>query len=1287
MKNQKNLIVNLFNNEFNLKDFINFTNEVFKGKAKYGNNLEFSPKVKGEFNSVVKSFLNLGRYTDNNKKSMILAVVELRNEDSIARSRTIQRNFVKDYFLKSGADAALVAFYNKESEDWRLSFIKLDYSYKNSKLQEDITPAKRFSFLLGKNEKHHTAVRRFMPLILQDKEPPTVDELEEVFNIEVVTKEFFEKYCDLYLKIKKELDNQEGFSLVAEKADIKSDEFAKKLMGQLVFLYFLQKKGWLGVKVNPEKILKEEADKLLDNKTYECNDVFDKVYYLTGDTYIRDAKKIIELSNEEIYYLNSIFINTEYDEKWGSGDKSFIRSMFKEADNCGKNFFKDYLEPIFYNALNDKRGGSTYFKDLNCKIPFLNGGLFQPISENYNYKNADFTIDNSIFSNNTKNKQGDIGDGVLDIFDRYAFTIKEDEPLEKEVAVDPEMLGKVFENLLDVTDRKKKGAFYTPREIVHYMCQESLINYLITEINLNYDEAESLIRYGDIINDIDSNINVLSDGEFKMPYNIRYQAKKIDTALENVKVADPSVGSGAFPLGMVNEIVRARMNLTYYIMNDLDAVSRNNTKIKGRTPYDLKLKTIRRCIHAVDIERSAVDITKLRLWLSLVVEENDFRNIKALPNLDYNIMVGNSLIEEFEGVKLFNENALKNQDNKEKDNILEQLSLQIPIKDNEKILESISRLDRKLKNTSDIIEAKKIEYELEEAKKSFNEISASCDLKKESEYILDEIYRLQEEFFDANGLEVKVKLKNSIDNLEWLLIEKTIKENGNEPLLHKIKEFKRTNTKPYFLWKLNFARVFKEKNGFDIVIGNPPYVGEKGNKEIFRPIANSELGKRFYQGKMDLFYFFFHKAIDISRNNGVISFITTNYYITADSAIKLRKDFKERTNVIKLMNFNELKIFESALGQHNLITVLRKSTSTNSVSECINVNKLGFADNQILSDIFSGKDKETKYINKNHNEIFEGELFYIRMGDSNGSVEQNIIDKLLENTTILSNRYIVNTGVNTGCDYVTEANYRQAIGAINEAIGINKGDGIFVLNEEELKNLNLTDEENKYVYKFYKNSDIDRYYAPIKWSGKYLLYITKDVDINTLPNIKMHLDKYRAFCELKREYKEGKLPWYSLHWAREIEVFTNYDKIVLPYRSKRNIFAWSNKDFFGSKDILYIRPKGNNENVKLLLAFLNSKLCYYWLLKRGKVKGDTLELYVTPISQIPIKDFSKSINENINKYVNEIINILDKINLKEKEKQIQIKLLQKQIDECLYEAYNLTENEILEIEEIYNGKV
>src|SRR3972149_1610567 len=146
-----------------------------------------------------------------------------------------------------------------------------------------------------------------------------------------------------------------------------------------------------------------------------------------------------------------------------------------------KNFFNDILEPLFYEALAKERDDDFYSR-FNCKIPFLNGGLFDPISD-YDWVHTDILLPDELFSNQVRTKEGDLGTGILDIFDRYNFTVKEDEPLEKEVAVDPEMLGKVFENLLEVKDRKSKGTYYTPREIVHYMCRESLINYLDSAIN------------------------------------------------------------------------------------------------------------------------------------------------------------------------------------------------------------------------------------------------------------------------------------------------------------------------------------------------------------------------------------------------------------------------------------------------------------------------------------------------------------------------------------------------------------------------------------------------------------------------------------------------------------------------------------------------------------------------------------------------------------------------------------------------------------------------------------
>lgn len=1244
MNNHKDLIVNLFNDKFNLQRFIDFTQEIFKGKAKYSRSLEFSPKVKGEFNSVVKSFLNLGRYTDNNRKSMILAVIELKREDSIARSRTIQRNFVKDYFLKSGADSALVAFYNKQSEDWRLSFIKLDYSYKNSKLEEDITPAKRFSFLLGKNEKHHTAVEKFMSLILQDKEAPTIDEIEEAFNIEVVTKEFFEKYCDLYLKIKKELDKQEGFLVVAEDADIKSDEFAKKLMGQLVFLYFLQKKGWLGVKVNPEKISKEAADKLLDNKTYECNEVFDEIYYLSGDNYIRDDKKIVELSEEEINSLNNIFINTEYDGKWGSGDKAFIRSMFKEAASCGKSFFKDYLEPIFYNALNDKRGGSTYFKDLNCKIPFLNGGLFQPINENYDYKNADFTIDNSLFSNKNKNKQGEIGDGVLDIFDRYAFTIKEDEPLEKEVAVDPEMLGKVFENLLDVTDRKKKGAFYTPREIVHYMCQESLINYLITEINLNYDEAEALIRYGDIINDIDLNINVLSDGEFKMPNNIRYQAKKIDNALENVKIADPAVGSGAFPLGMVNEIVRARMNLTYYIMNDLDAVFRNTRKIKGRTPYDLKLKTIRRCIHAVDIERSAVDITKLRLWLSLVVEENDFSNIRALPNLDYNIMVGNSLIEEFEGVKLFNENAIKMKKfNKEKEEIREQLALQIPIKGNENLLEVICELENKLKSASSTIDARKIEYELEQAKKSFNEIAASSVIKRESDYILDEIYKLQEEFFEANGLETKVKLKNSIDSLEWLLIEKAVKENGNEKLLTKIKEFKRTNTKPYFLWKLNFARVFRERKGFDIVISNPPYIK-------IQNLTNDEgktLKKNYESaiGKFDVYVLFIEKAFSLINESGIVSYIHPHRLLNADYGKGIRRFLLKKKGVKEIVNFGVEQIFETAT-TYTGIFFYSNNNKHIKVSEA--TSKILLNKNSLLME---------------YDDLSEEQWVF------RSTSESNLLRKLTQQSLNMSDVFngIYQGVITVGDDiFVLEGKIEN-----NIFKGYSKALDSDVIIEAELMKKLLKGEHIK-RYK-QPNSNYYIFYPHTMENGK-TKPIKENILINDYPLGYKYINNFREELKIKKiKYKTNPEYWYSLHRAREKYIFES-KKILTPQLQNYPNFCIDNEKCYPDAGGYSLIKKENNIDINALLGIMNSSILWYFIKNTSTPFNNNYYYFKTQyLDKFTFPSCLES-NDKVKKIAELVKQVLNNATSKE------VSVLEDKIDYLVYEIYMLTKEEIEMVE-------
>lgn len=584
-KKVANQIVNdTFNAAFKKEAFIYFIKNLL-------NHIEEAPFVyRGNFipdayNKHIDTLERIGKYTDGENEIDIL-IVNLKKETSIERARAMQRNFIAWYLNGSRGgelkDASLVAFVSPNQKDWRFSLVKMDYKFEETKdgrkkVKEIFTPARRWSFLVGENENSHTAKSRLAPIVCDDEHNPTLKELEDAFNIEKVTKEFFEKYRELFLWAKESFDKmlkeESGIRKDFEAKGVNTVDFTKKLLGQIVFLYFLQKKGWFGV---------------------------------------------------------------ERDANWGTGPKNFLRELFEAKRSKYKNFFNDILEPLFYEALAREREDSFYSR-FNCKIPFLNGGLFDPIN-NYDWVHTDINLPNELFSNEYKTKEGDIGNGILDTFDRYNFTVKEDEPLEKEVAIDPEMLGKVFENLLEVKDRKSKGTYYTPREIVHYMCEQSLLNYLSTELEgkVRKVEVENLIKYGESV--IENEIHIEAKGKetkkynYKLPESIRKNAKLIDNKLADIKVCDPAVGSGAFPVGMMAEIIKARSVLSAYIKN------------KNRTTYNFKRQCIQNSLYGVDIDLGAVEIAKLRLWLSLIVDEEDIKTIKPLPNLDYKIVCGNSLM-------------------------------------------------------------------------------------------------------------------------------------------------------------------------------------------------------------------------------------------------------------------------------------------------------------------------------------------------------------------------------------------------------------------------------------------------------------------------------------------------------------------------------------------------------------------------------------------------------------------------------------------------------------------
>ena len=1243
---QVEIIEKLIKNKFDIENFKNFTARVLN--IRVGNRKE-SEAVWKEYQEYIEAYTTVSDYNDKDDRKVYIIAVKIKDyyeKDGkkvpidLTRARTKQRNFVAKMLKEYRRDGALVAFYNDSRNDWRLSFVKLDYSFTMEGVQEKLTPSKRLSYIVGEGEASHTVIKQFSQLIGNENEI-SLERFEGLFQLKKVTDEFFECYKNKYLDLKLHLESDEEFIKEAlkhsPKVEFFSEEFAKKLMGQLAFLYFLQKKGWLGVKIVPQLISFDDFKKIYGKSSQQGKELLDKVFTrVSQENYKLNAE--VNSPDLDKDLLANCFKGSKFDEEWGSGEQKFIRTLFnrhleinkkrKESGKEENNFFDDYLEHFFYEALNDNRGENQYYPRFNCKIPFLNGGLFEPY-DNYDWRNTNFHIPDSIFSNRTEDFEGD---GILDVFDRFNFTIAENEPFETEVAVDPEMLGKVFENLLDVKDRKSKGAFYTPREIVHYMCKESLINYLSNEIEeLKREDIEQLMQMGEFTKDYDTHIFEMDYKQGKevkpeswgMPIAVLKNVEKIDSALRNVKVADPAIGSGAFPLGMLNEIVKARSILTeYMLMHEYFLLEKKNEKHKywdfedkirkARALYNLKIDTIENSLFGVDIEPSAVEIAKLRLWLSIVVDsQND--NINPLPNLDFNFMVGNSLLDEFEGIKLFDEKLL----------------------------------DKEYSKTEKLTQSKLFYSGFEEQQRD----------------ILGNIKALYKNFFIEKDNKKKKEIKKQINDYEWNLIQFTLRESGNESKIKELEKMQKDKRKPYFLWKLEFAEVFKEKGGFDIVIGNPPYVGEKGHKEIFRPIAESSLGKRFYQGKVDLFYFFFHLGIDVLREYGSLSFITTNYFTTATSAKNLRKDFKERTQILRLINFNELKIFESALGQHNLITILEKSKVKNKIAKNIVCSGNCFANAGILNKILYTNDEKCEYFNVYQDNLFEGYQYYIRTENSKENKVKALLDKIRANGTSLVELFNINQGIVSGADKLTVSH----ISKFN--IEEEKGSSIFVLNREEAEKIELQNQKYKEILMdFYKNSDVKRYFSS-NFPKYKIIYITKSDKLSDYPLIEGHLLRFKSILENKRETKEGKLPWYSLHWYRRKDIFRK-PKIIAPQRSYYNCFAYNEIDWFASADVYFITEKSIvNICLKYVLALLNSKLYFLWLYNRGKRKGEMLELYAKPLEETPIKEISVESQKPF-------ITIVDKIILaKEQNPNADTTDLENQIDEMVYDLYELTEEE------------
>jgi adenine-specific DNA-methyltransferase len=784
------IITKLFesNKRFVPEDFYEFVAEVTK---KYPNNRNtLPPNIDQDGNKYIRE--DICEYTDNNGDKMAIMIYKMPSKTKVERARSEQRNLISTYLKNIGVfnwvNSVLVAFYSDaiDSHDWRLSFVKQEFKLSETELDakwrpkivNELTPAKRFSFLVEFNSKNLTVKQRLADLI---SERVLIVDIEKAFSVEKVSKDFFEKYVKLYERLSK------AFKKVEEEKN-NGDEhfrenFVKKLLGQIVFLYFLQKKWWLWVKK---------------------------------------------------------------DEKWWDGDKNFLQNLFQECVQWGdlkkesgwKNYFNDYLEHLFYDNLNLKREGD-YSEYFECRIPYLNGWLFEPIN-GYDWKNSSNILlawdeNNSIFRD------------IFETFDEYNFTVYENDPLEQDVAVDPEMLGKVFENLLPENERKGKWAFYTPREIVHYMCKESLKNYIINKTGISEERIAILLEKKDSMYNLTEFWKNISRVERIIQYwSFLEDAKKIIDALVTVKIVDPAVGSGAFPMWLLKEIVSLRKYLQENILLE-----------ENVSEYTIKKETLENCIYGVDLDPWAVEIAKLRFWLSLVIEEESKESIDPLPNLDYKIIQWNSLIEDIvvweTVIKLdieWNSKKLTKKQTKEIGNA-SQIGLWFFADETEQedTLKKLKFLHKRFFQEKDNVNKKKLKEEIDLVEKELIRISGELEVNK---------------------------LKTKIESIEWkYLLSGTSPDTKDakdiERLSSQIQEikdmeekYKRDNVRTFFPWKLHFAEVINENWGFDIVIGNPPYVRQEEItqfKEYFK-IAF----KDFFHWRSDLYTYFYKKGHELLKD-------------------------------------------------------------------------------------------------------------------------------------------------------------------------------------------------------------------------------------------------------------------------------------------------------------------------------------------------------------------------------------------------------------------------------------
>ncbi|WP_060806617.1 type IIG restriction enzyme/methyltransferase [Campylobacter jejuni] len=1086
-----------------------------------------------------------------------------------------------------------------------------------------------------------------------------ISEFEELFYKNPSFKKLFEEFCNPNSLFK---GNTEEFYKEVAKLIENSKENLKGFLIDLTFLKDKQKSNFK----NLASIYKTfHRDFLLSefnpNDANSLNNAFYKeLLYILGLCESKQNSKLIIAKSEESKEEQGTFytaINSKLKEEnfetilkllilWLNRilflkliESNLVR--FNDDKNLKFLNFKkipdfDKLSELFFEVLAKEK--STRKKSEFAYLPYLNSSLFEKQSIENTLEISSLSNDLKLFyykntvlkDDKCKAKKGQVGllEYLFEFLDSFDFGSDDEqsEILSQKELISSSVLGNVFEKL----NGYKEGSFYTPSFITSYMCKESITKVVLDKFNAQFD------------------LDVKDISELRR--SLRKEDKKAQKELLNsIKICDPAVGSGHFLVSALNVMLSIYDELNLFDEEFYLEVQNDEILITGRkgefieykrpsTPKDkthliqqelfhTKKDIIENNLFGVDINPNSCEITKLRLWIELLkhsfyqsFDDENYHDLKTLPNIDINIKCGNSLVSYFETGKSLNHYP--------------------------NIKERMGKYKRIVKDYKEGFYTDKshINQEIKNLKISFKNFCFADKFKKEMKSFNDKCEKYSKKY--GNFLAVDDENLKFFVSANLTLFDFDEKEATKEfaNLKKEYDNIFNLESNHPFEWRFEFPEILDDDGnfkGFDLIIGNPPYIKENDNKDLFTNTKKL----RTYQGKMDIWYHFVGRGFDILKNNGYLAFIATNNWVTNSGAKKLRNIVLEESQILSLVDFSSFMVFDSASIQTMIMQFQKIKPPKN--------YEFHFAKITTQTPIYEDVINLLKNEKTQNNEILSINL-----------TPKKFIDKTL-NFTKSDYEELFNKIQKYGKFYLEESEVAQGIvPAIDEAFVI-KDKNVFSKNEQ------------CFIKEYYTGLS-GKFYS--SFTDKYLIYLSNknySGNLDDLPNLKQHFQKYKEILkESKIKYKTPNKPYFYLHREREEKFFKKgEEKIISQVRCIEPIFVYSNENFYGSRALFFIQTC--RINLKYLTGVLNSKLIAFWLKHKGKIQGNLFKIDKEPLLNIPVVN----INSKNEKLANKLISLVDEIlKVKEQDKNANTQELENKINSLVYKLYNLTEEEIKIIE-------